>query len=409
MAITCDAPTAHYETGCKLLLCYDTDSDGNISTTELLAATEDFNNGIITQEEMDFLSDCWALPSPNINNKCLGCYAPGVTITFVTKKEDGSDFNCVSVYVNEAYKGVTPLPVDLIPGELVTVKLVMGGYITQEFSYTVPATPETVTKTMVLVPVVVITCDSNPFASIGLDTGCKLLLHYDADNDGLINLDELTQSYADYENGIITEAEFDFVSDAYIYDGINVVCPGCWEAPPCTCTAWVNGECTAPGKRRQTRTCTPAGCDIEERIIDDPTCPLVVETIPINCGQTLSGGSPTTSTLTYYKFTIDETQDVSITVDITEDPGYGTFKVCVDWEGNDPESANWCTGDRCLVAKMYSYVITCERKSLPAGTYYLYVDTEGTPLVFNISLSCLYVTKTVSFESVPAGATVTVV
>jgi len=42
--------------------------------------------------------------------------------------------------------------------------------------------------------------------------------------------------------------------------------------PSCTCTDWVNRECTAAGKRRQTRTCTPAGCDIEERIIADTTC-----------------------------------------------------------------------------------------------------------------------------------------
>jgi len=41
---------------------------------------------------------------------------------------------------------------------------------------------------------------------------------------------------------------------------------------PCTCTAWVNRECTAAGKRRQTRTCIPPGCDIEERIIADTTC-----------------------------------------------------------------------------------------------------------------------------------------
>jgi hypothetical protein len=123
------------------------------------------------------------------------------------------------------------LAVGLVPGELVRVKLVMGGYITQEFDYTVPATPETVTKTMILV-VGVITCDYNPFASMDLDTGCKLLLHYDADNDGLINLDELTQSYTDYENGIIAEEEFDFVSDAYINDNINVVCPECYTPPP---------------------------------------------------------------------------------------------------------------------------------------------------------------------------------
>ena len=60
-------------------------------------------------------------------------------------------------------------------------------------------------------------------------SGCDLLLHYDVDNDGVINLGELNQSYSDYENGIITEEEFDFVSDAYIYDGINVVCPGCFS------------------------------------------------------------------------------------------------------------------------------------------------------------------------------------
>ena len=42
--------------------------------------------------------------------------------------------------------------------------------------------------------------------------------------------------------------------------------------PACTCTSWVNAECPAVGKRRQTRTCTPTGCDIEERIIDDPGC-----------------------------------------------------------------------------------------------------------------------------------------
>ncbi|GAH25046.1 unnamed protein product [marine sediment metagenome] len=77
-------------------------------------------------------------------------------------------------------------------------------------------------------PEVVIECD-NPTPHFS--SGCELLLHC-ADNDGLINLDELNQSYSDYENGVITEEEFDFVSDAYIYGGVNVVCPGCWEAPP---------------------------------------------------------------------------------------------------------------------------------------------------------------------------------
>jgi cytochrome c biogenesis protein CcdA len=42
------------------------------------------------------------------------------------------------------------LPVDLTPGETITVKLVKSGYVTQEFSYTVPTAAATVTKTMVL-------------------------------------------------------------------------------------------------------------------------------------------------------------------------------------------------------------------------------------------------------------------
>ena len=76
-----------------------------------------------------------------------------------------------------------------------------------------------------------ITCDSptDNFAS-----GCELLLHYDTDNDGLINskAKELNQCYIDYENEVITEEEFDFVSDAYIGSDegdINVICPGCWK------------------------------------------------------------------------------------------------------------------------------------------------------------------------------------
>lgn len=89
-----------------------------------------------------------------------------------------------------------------------------------------------------------IACDS---PTPHFPSGCELLLHYDANNDGLINLDELTQSYTDYQNGIITEKEFDLVSDAYINDGINKVCPGCWEAPP---------------KKTVTFTSVPAGANV---------------------------------------------------------------------------------------------------------------------------------------------------
>ena len=50
------------------------------------------------------------------------------------------------------------LNVSLEPGKTVTVKLVKAGYITQEFSYTVPSAPATVTKT--LAPTPTPPCDS---------------------------------------------------------------------------------------------------------------------------------------------------------------------------------------------------------------------------------------------------------
>ena len=70
-----------------------------------------------------------------------------------------------------------------------------------------------------------ITCDA---PTPNFSSGCELLLHYDKNYDGLISLSELNQSYTDFESGVITEEEFDFVSDAYINGGINVVCPSCF-------------------------------------------------------------------------------------------------------------------------------------------------------------------------------------
>lgn len=44
------------------------------------------------------------------------------------------------------------------------------------------------------------------------------------------------------------------------------------EKEECTCTSWVDRECVDDTHRRQTRTCTPSDCDIEERVIYDPSC-----------------------------------------------------------------------------------------------------------------------------------------
>ena len=42
----------------------------------------------------------------------------------------------------------------------------------------------------------------------------------------------------------------------------------------CSCDSWVNKECVRENYRQQTRTCTPAGCDVETREIYDTTCKL---------------------------------------------------------------------------------------------------------------------------------------
>ena len=43
----------------------------------------------------------------------------------------------------------------------------------------------------------------------------------------------------------------------------------------CTCTSWTNQECVGDGRRRQTRTCSPSGCESEEQIVSDATCRIV--------------------------------------------------------------------------------------------------------------------------------------
>ena len=45
---------------------------------------------------------------------------------------------------------------------------------------------------------------------------------------------------------------------------------------PCTCSSWTSGTCGAGGcgimQRQQTRSCTPSGCDVTSRCVDDSTC-----------------------------------------------------------------------------------------------------------------------------------------
>ena len=71
-----------------------------------------------------------------------------------------------------------------------------------------------------------ITCSEKTTHS---DSGCKLLLHYDADNDGKISGAELNPVGKDLLDDKITGKEYNFLYRAYEYNGINKLCPGCYS------------------------------------------------------------------------------------------------------------------------------------------------------------------------------------
>ena len=60
-------------------------------------------------------------------------------------------------------------------------------------------------------------------------SGCELLLHYDADNDGIIGPVDVNGANTDHSANLITDAEHDFVTQAYFSGSINSTCPGCYK------------------------------------------------------------------------------------------------------------------------------------------------------------------------------------
>lgn len=55
-------------------------------------------------------------------------------------------------------------------------------------------------------------------------SGCKLLLHYDDDNDGILDVTDSVQAKLDG----MTEEEVDFIKKALMKGSINALCPGCY-------------------------------------------------------------------------------------------------------------------------------------------------------------------------------------
>lgn len=72
--------TLSITSGYDLLKHYDVDNDGDINYDEVKQAGRDYNAGIITLDEINFVVACWELPFPNINNKCPLAEATGEII-----------------------------------------------------------------------------------------------------------------------------------------------------------------------------------------------------------------------------------------------------------------------------------------------------------------------------------------
>ena len=66
--ITCNGATPHYSSGCALLLHYDLDNDGKVTSSDALRAR---TNGMTTEEVAFILS---ASSAGSINAICVGCY-----------------------------------------------------------------------------------------------------------------------------------------------------------------------------------------------------------------------------------------------------------------------------------------------------------------------------------------------
>ena len=261
-----------------------------------------------------------------------------------------------------------------------------------------PTTPtQTITGTFNAAAPRAVTCDINNCGS-GYSTGCELLLHYDADNDGMINLNELNQSYSDVETGIITAEEFDFISDAYINGGINVVCTGCY-VPPDEVTAEFYEVISHKGPFS-----IGAGKKIVEYKIQN------TGTVGAYSGMLMFRAA---------ELNHDGTEKELVCLRSTG--GVVSVGGCTQFKGpiENPCRDEWTGG--CDLIPL-GYVII----NLPTtpGTYYYGMKTWGVdesepsyPVPDSLnqpmnakawSVTVIAPTKIVSFESVPAGATVTV-
>ena len=93
---SCSSPTTHYASGRELVEHYDDNNDGAISMDDMLVAIRDYSDGKITIYENHAVIEAW-----------VNSFICPTTITFSTKKADGSELTGVDVYIGGAFAGIT--------------------------------------------------------------------------------------------------------------------------------------------------------------------------------------------------------------------------------------------------------------------------------------------------------------
>jgi len=162
-----------------------------------------------------------------------------------------------------------------------------------------------------------ITCNG---ATPHYSSGCALLKHYDADDDGVIDGQDIINATIARRSHIITNDEYDFVSSAHNAGSINAVCPGCYSSapspPPQVCT---------PGATRCYNGTTTETCKSDGSGWTRHTCQSGYECKNGACVKTAPGGTEVkTSSL------IEGNHNIQVSL-----AGYDTLKAMIHVSPSD--------------------------------------------------------------------------
>jgi len=139
--VTCDEPTEHFNSGCDLLLHYDTNRDGIIDYDEAVNAIQDYYDDKITKAEVDFVVA--ARDAGSINAICPDCFVvapppePNIKVTNVRVVYTGKNTEITSWREDEKVEILVDLENTGGTG-VATVEIYYNGTILETYDSAVP-------------------------------------------------------------------------------------------------------------------------------------------------------------------------------------------------------------------------------------------------------------------------------